>query len=162
MRSRTLPLSRLVAGALGLALVAAGVLKAGRPLDLGRVIEGYKIFPAILVPSVAAILPWVEVASGAMLVAGRLRLGAAAVAAALGLAFLASGLSAVARGMHPLCGCFGKYSGEIGVATIAIEAAVLAAAAMTLVGEWRRGVGAPRDSSPGRQQAGPAGAREAS
>ncbi|MCI0339771.1 MAG: hypothetical protein L0216_01255 [Planctomycetales bacterium] len=138
---------RLVAGALGLTLVAAGVLKAGRPLDLGRVIEAYRILPALAAPAVAAVLPWIEVACGALLVGGKLRLGAAAVAAALGLAFLSSGLAALARGLHPLCGCFGKYSVEIGAATIAIEAALLAAAAVTLVGEWRRAGAPPPPSS---------------
>lgn len=134
---RVLAWGRAPAVLAGATLVIAGVLKAGQPAEFGRLIQGYRLLPALAVPALAVVLPWLEVAAGALLVGRRLALGAATLATGLAAGFLLAGLSAVARGLHPLCGCFGVHSGELGALTLAIEAAVLACAALALRAEWR-------------------------
>jgi len=114
-----------LAGAL---LVFAGVLKAGRPLEFGRAIEGYQLLPSALVPLAAAWLPWLEVVTGALLCAGRWRLGAALVAVGLGLGFLVAGGSVLVRGLDAECGCFGGLGGSVGALTLVVELAYLAGA----------------------------------
>ena len=142
---------RAPALAAGLTLVVAGVLKAGQPEDLGRLIQGYRLLPPLAVPALAVLLPWLEVATGALLVGRRLALGAALLATGLALAFLGAGLSAVARGLHPLCGCFGVHSGELGALTLVIEGAVLACAALALRAEWRA-VDGPASGTPAQPE----------
>ena len=125
-------LARAPAWVAGAALVLAGLTKAGQPLVFGRAIAGYQLLPVLLVPVVAVVLPWLEVAAGALLLGGRLRLGAAALAVGLGVGFLGAGLSVLVRGLDVHCGCFGAWSGSVGALSIAIEVAFVGSAALAL------------------------------
>jgi hypothetical protein len=122
----------------GAMLFAAGLLKAGRPLDFGRVIEGYQLLPPVAVPLVAAWLPWLEVATGALLAAGPWRLGAAAIATLCSAGFLLAGGSVLVRGLTVTCGCFGAWSGPVGWGSLALEAALLGLSVAALREAWRR------------------------
>ena len=121
----------------GAVLVLAGLLKTGRPLPFGRIVEGYRVLPALAVPAVAVVLPWLEVLVGALLCATQLRLGAAAAATALSGGFLLAGGSVLIRGLETECGCFGGWSGSVGLLSLAIEVALFGAAVTALRRAWQ-------------------------
>lgn len=94
---------------LGLAgvLLVSGGLKAADPLQTTVAVDAYEILPPAGVEIVAALLPWVEIALGVLLVVG---LGTRLVAVLSGLlllAFVAGVAQAWARGLSIDCGCFG-------------------------------------------------------
>ncbi len=69
-------------------------------------IATYQLLPLALVNPLAIVLPWVELATGGLLVLG-LRTRAAAVLATAMLAMFTAAISiAVARGLDLACGCF--------------------------------------------------------
>jgi hypothetical protein len=121
----------------GAVLLWAGMLKTGDAAAFGRLIQGYRLLPEALVPAAAVVLPWLEVATGVFLLANRFRLGAAVIAAGLSAGFLVAGASVLARGIETTCGCFGGWSGNVGVASLAIELALAAVAAWALRTAWR-------------------------
>lgn len=138
MIARTRLVTHGPAWLVGLTFLAAGMLKAGRPLEFGRAIEGYRLLPGGAVPLVAAWLPWLEVATGALLCAGRWRLGAAALAVACSLGFLGAGTSVLARGLDVACGCFGAWGGPVAWPTLALEAGLLALGLAALRAAFRQ------------------------
>lgn len=108
----------------------AGVLKALDPQTFARQIVGYDFVPAALVTFVAATLPWVELAAAAALV--RWRAAGALIALGLSVVFLAASVQALARGLDPICGCFGGASGRVGILSLLIEIALIAFAVVTV------------------------------
>jgi uncharacterized membrane protein YphA (DoxX/SURF4 family) len=94
---------------LGLAAVwlVSGTLKAVDPDQTYVAVRAYDVLPPVGVEVVAALLPWVELALGLLLLAGvGVRLVAALSAAVL-LVFVAGVAQAWARGLSIDCGCFG-------------------------------------------------------
>lgn len=90
----------------GLTFLAAAVSKAAYPVEFAAIVANYQLLPEALVNPVALLLPWVEIACGAALVAGVWTRGAALVLCKLLVVFLAAlGLS-VMRGLDVQCGCF--------------------------------------------------------
>lgn len=90
----------------------AGVTKALDRQQTILAVDAYRVLPHGLVTPVAVVLPWVEIALGAFLVAGLfVRLGGAAVAA-LTVLFIAGMAQARARGLPIDCGCFGGGPGD--------------------------------------------------
>ena len=122
----------------GAVLLLAGLLKTGRPLPFGRIVEGYRVLPALAVPAVAVVLPWLEVLVGTLLCAGHLRRGASAVATALSGGFLLAGGSVLVRGLQTECGCFGAWSGSVGWLSLVIEVALLAVAVTAFRRAWQQ------------------------
>lgn len=118
-------------------LLLAGVLKTGDALAFGRLIEGYQLLPAALVPAAAVIVPWLEVLAGVFLIADRQRLGAAAIACGLSAGFLVAGVGVMVRGIETECGCFGGWSGSVGPLSLTIEFALAACAVWALRTAWR-------------------------
>lgn len=108
----------------------AGALKALDPQAFARQIAGYDLVPAVMVTFVAATLPWVELAAAAALV--RWRAAGALVVLLLCAVFLVATVQALARGLDPICGCFGGASGRVGIVSLLIEIASAALAAVTL------------------------------
>jgi uncharacterized membrane protein YphA (DoxX/SURF4 family) len=109
LQPRAAVLGRLVAG---LMLVAAGFLKLRAPAaDFAAVLEGYKIFPAVLLWPAARVLPWVEYLTGIYLLAGLWLRWTAPLALVLYGMFVSALGTALARSL-PLasCGCFGGWS----------------------------------------------------
>jgi len=105
---RTYLALRLAVGAL---FVAASVDKALHPEAFARIVASYQIVPDALVNLAAAALPWIELAAGVCLLAGRLVPGAALLAALLLGAFWASLVFDWARGLDIDCGCFSTAGG---------------------------------------------------
>ena len=94
---------------IGLAAVwlVSGLLKAVDPDQTYVAVRAYDVLPDAGVEVVAALLPWVELALGVLLLAGiGVRL-VAVLSAALLLAFVAGVTQAWARGLAIGCGCFG-------------------------------------------------------
>ncbi|MDP9816265.1 putative membrane protein YphA (DoxX/SURF4 family) [Spirilliplanes yamanashiensis] len=95
---------------LGLAAVwlAAGFAKVGDLAESGRAVNAYRVMPFAAAEVVGAVLPFVEIALGLLLLAGVAVRVTAGVSAALLLVFVAGIASAWARGLRIDCGCFGS------------------------------------------------------
>ncbi|MGE3288899.1 MAG: MauE/DoxX family redox-associated membrane protein [Pseudonocardia sp.] len=94
---------------LGLAAVwlISGGLKAADPLQTTVAVHAYSVLPPAGVEIVAALLPWVEIALGLLLLAGLGTRLVAVLSGMLVLAFMAGVAQAWARGLTIDCGCFG-------------------------------------------------------
>jgi uncharacterized membrane protein len=101
-------IDRVLELALGLAFVAAGMLKVLDPADFALSLAKLRLLPALLVGAAAILLPWVEIVSGLALLATR-RYREAATWLILGLlaVFTAVILAGMLRGSAGACGCFG-------------------------------------------------------
>ena len=101
-------LSRLAVGAV---FITAGTMKAAAPSAEFALIIQYYHLPFLslsAIPSVAAFLPWIEIAVGWCLAAGYFTRQAAVGAGLLLLAFICALASVKLRGIPlPSCGCFG-------------------------------------------------------
>jgi uncharacterized membrane protein YphA (DoxX/SURF4 family) len=93
----------------GLAAVwlVSGLLKAMDPDQTYVAVRAYDVLPAAGVEMVAALLPWVELALGMLLLAGVGTRLVAALSAGLLVVFVAGVAQAWARGLSIDCGCFG-------------------------------------------------------
>jgi uncharacterized membrane protein YphA (DoxX/SURF4 family) len=93
--------------------IAAGASKVGDLAASGRAVNAYRVMPFDLAQVVGAVLPLVEIALGALLLAGFATRLAAGASAALLVVFIAGISSAWARGLSIDCGCFGG-GGQLG------------------------------------------------
>jgi len=93
----------------GLAAVwlVSGILKAVDPRTTVVAVRAYQIFPESLVGLIAAVLPYLEIALGVLLVLGLATRLTAILSALVLVAFIAGVISAAARGLSIDCGCFG-------------------------------------------------------
>jgi uncharacterized membrane protein YphA (DoxX/SURF4 family) len=98
------------AARLGLAAVwlVAGGSKIGDLAASGRAVNAYQIFPYDLSVVIGAVLPFVEIALGLILLVGLAIRLAAGISAFLLVIFIAGIVSAWARGLSIDCGCFGS------------------------------------------------------
>ena len=96
---------------LALVFIYAGLIKIYDPAGFAKNIDNYQVLPYFLVTVVAAILPWVEVICGLLLIVGRWMEGAAFLLLILNFVFVALIASALVRGLDIECGCF-STSGE--------------------------------------------------
>ena len=94
--------------ALGGAFLYAGVLKAHDVTAFAAHVAAYQLLPYSLNYLVAATLPWVEILSGALLLANRHVRAATLVLAALTSLFILVLASVLVRGLGIDCGCFGS------------------------------------------------------
>ncbi len=94
---------------LGLAAVwfTSGIAKASDPLQTVVAVRAYQLLPETAVRPVAAVLPYLEIAVGLLLLVGLATRLAAVASAVLLLAFIGGVISAAARGLAIDCGCFG-------------------------------------------------------
>lgn len=94
---------------LGLAAVwlFSGTIKALDPTETYVAVRAYDVLPKAGVEVVAAILPWLEIVFGLLLLIGYGTRLVAILSAALLLAFIAGVSQAWARGLSIDCGCFG-------------------------------------------------------
>ena len=97
------------AARLGLAAVwlFSGVPKALDPDQTYVAVRAYDVLPAVGVEVVAAVLPWLEIALGLLLLAGIGTRVVAVLSAGLLLVFVAGVTQAWVRGLAIDCGCFG-------------------------------------------------------
>ncbi len=93
----------------GLAAVwlVSGLLKAVDPDQTYVAVRAYDVLPDAGVEVVAALLPWVELALGVLLLVGVGTRLVAALSAVLLVVFVAGVTQAWARGLSIDCGCFG-------------------------------------------------------
>ncbi len=96
--------SRLV---LATVLLWAGLAKVGDHQNTVLAVDAYRLLPDSFVEPVAAALPWVEIALGALLLAGAFVRFVGAATAVLMFGFLVALVQAKARGLAIDCGCFG-------------------------------------------------------
>ena len=94
---------------LGLAAVwlVSGLIKALDPAQTYVAVRAYDVLPKDAVSVVAGVLPWFELALGALLLLGVGTRAAAVLSALLLVVFIAGVAQAWARGLNIDCGCFG-------------------------------------------------------
>jgi len=113
---------RLVVGGV---FIWAAVLKIGDPLGFAQNIANYRLFPRFLDFILALTLPWIEVATGALLILGLGSRSSALISSVLLGSFIILVLTAVLRGIETDCGCFGSLSGKADLKLIAMDAVLL-------------------------------------
>jgi uncharacterized membrane protein YphA (DoxX/SURF4 family) len=96
--------ARLIVGGVW---IAAGALKVGDLTASGRSVVAYRILPYDASMSVGAILPFLELALGLLLVLGLATRIAAAASVVLFAVYIGGIASVWARGLQIDCGCFG-------------------------------------------------------
>lgn len=91
---------------LGAIFIYAAVPKLADPVAFAGSVANYQILPYFWNYLAAAVLPFLELICGVLLVTGfRVRTGALIIAA-MNLAFIAALVSVIARGLDIDCGCF--------------------------------------------------------
>ena len=96
-------LARLFLGSL---FIYASIHKIMGPTEFAETIYNYRILPTQLINLLAITLPWLELATGMLLLFGRFVLPSSIIATALLIIFgLAIGFN-LARGLDFQCGCF--------------------------------------------------------
>lgn len=104
---------------LGALFLYAGVIKIITTAAFAGSIANYQVLPYAGNYLAAAILPWIEVICGALLVTGWRVRSAAALVALMNAFFIILLFSTVARGLDIDCGCF-KQGGDKTTAWTAI------------------------------------------
>jgi len=113
--SRTAPPGVLVRDGIGLVAriglaavwLVSGGTKAVDPAQTIVAVRAYDIFPQSVVGVVAAVLPYLEIALGVLLLIGLATRLAAVLSTIVLVTFIAGVISAAARGLSIDCGCFG-------------------------------------------------------
>jgi uncharacterized membrane protein YphA (DoxX/SURF4 family) len=103
--------ARLIVGGVW---IAAGALKVGDLTASGRSVVAYRILPYDASMSVGAILPFLELALGLLLVLGLATRIAAAASVVLFAVYIGGIASVWARGLSIDCGCFGTGGARTG------------------------------------------------
>ncbi len=111
-------LFRLLEIILGGLFIYAGDLKLLHPDDFAEAVLAYQLLPVALVGTAAAVLSWLEVAAGLMLVLGLKRRSCLLILGWLAGAFLLVMLITAARGLKIDCGCGLFFQRQVGLATI--------------------------------------------
>lgn len=97
-------ISRLILGGV---LFAAGYLKAIAPDKSQMAVRSYELLPISIANLLGLILPFLEIAIGALLVLGALTKSMAALGGFTMIIFIIAISQAWARGLNIDCGCFG-------------------------------------------------------
>jgi uncharacterized membrane protein YphA (DoxX/SURF4 family) len=114
---------------LGAVFVTSGVMKVAAPRQWAAQSAGLGVPGAV-----AAVVPFVELVVGALLVAQIARRPVAAAAAALLMAFTVLLVVRLSQGRRPPCACFGALSSKpIGWSNVARNAVFLALAAVVVL-----------------------------
>jgi putative oxidoreductase len=95
---------------LGCILICACLHKIAHPGSFALDIATYDILPLSLVNLMAVTLPWIELATGIMLIVGFRVRGASLVITGMMIMFIAALALALARGLNMSCGCFASQS----------------------------------------------------
>ncbi len=121
--SWTLLLLRLFIGGI---FIYASIDKIAHPEQFARAIENYRILPWFLINIFAIILPWIELVSGVLLIAGVWLNGSAITISALLLIFIIAITAGLLRGLDISCGCFNTTGGQkIGLSLIIKDVVLL-------------------------------------
>ncbi|MDZ7723380.1 MAG: MauE/DoxX family redox-associated membrane protein [candidate division KSB1 bacterium] len=100
-----------------LLFIYSGFIKIMNPAAFAEQVDNYRLVPYFLVTLTAAILPWLELFCGLLLIFGRWLHGALLILVVLNLVFLFAVSSALAQGLDISCGCFstGNEGTRIGI-----------------------------------------------
>ena len=98
---------------LGMVFVTAAIPKVAKPELFAAAIEAYEMLPTAVVNLLAVFLPWLELVCGILLIAGARLRPAAAISGGMLFLFIVAIVSAVLRGLHIDCGCFGEEPGSV-------------------------------------------------
>jgi len=131
---------------LGLVFVIASWHKLIAPGSFAIDIATYQILPLALVNLLAIVLPWVEIATGIMLIAGFRTRAAALLVAGMMVVFTVAIVIALGKGLDMSCGCFasqGASEDPISWRTIARDLGWLGLALYVLILD-RRPLGVDR------------------
>ncbi len=124
--------SRLLVGSL---LLYAGALKIPEPALFAETIKAYDVLPIETIHAFAVVVPWVEVVSGVLLIAGLRVRGAALTTLGLLVAFaIAIGVN-LYRGADFSCGCFGfdGGGGSLGIAAMRVVVLMMLSCVVVVV-----------------------------
>lgn len=97
---------------LGVLFVAACLHKIAEPGSFALDIATYDILPLAAINLAAIVLPWIELFSGSMLIAGWRVRPASVLIAGMMLVFLVALTIALGRGLDMSCGCFAAQGAE--------------------------------------------------
>jgi uncharacterized membrane protein YphA (DoxX/SURF4 family) len=98
-------------------------------------IDSYKMLPLPVVEWMAWILPWFELALGALLIAGVGLRWTGSITSALLLAFIGAMTRAKILGLEINCGCFGNNE-KLGTATLIRDSSLLVLALAVTIGAF--------------------------
>ena len=93
--------------AVGGVLIWAGLAKVSEPALFAQTVRAYNVLPLAFINGFAVVVPWMEIVTGACLLAGFWSRGAALAALALLLSFSVALVVNIFRGANLDCGCFG-------------------------------------------------------
>jgi len=110
---------------LGLIFLVAGGFKIGHAAQFAQEIAAFGLLPQPVIAPLALLMPFLEVMLGVYLVIGLFARASAWAAALLLLIFDAAITSAVVRGLHLHCGCFGPNDQTVTTWTEVARDAVL-------------------------------------
>jgi uncharacterized membrane protein YphA (DoxX/SURF4 family) len=131
--SRVVPVVLLVLRVgLGLIFLAAGGFKIGHAAEFAQEIAQFRLLPEGLIAPLALLMPFLEAMLGVYLLIGLFSRASAWVAAALLLIFDLAIASAVVRGLHLHCGCFGPNDQTVTTWTEVARDAVLVVLAVVV------------------------------
>lgn len=102
---------------LGAVFLYAGSLKIADPATFAGSIAAYRILPVFGNYLVAAILPWMELLCGLLLIVNYRVRAAALLVLCMNIVFVFALASAIARGLDIDCGCFRR--GDAGASPLA-------------------------------------------
>jgi len=102
-------LARLVLGGL---FIYASVDKIAHPRAFADIIASYRLLPGFMIHLAAAVLPWLELIAGAVLIAGIWKRGATLLLTLLLAAFLLGIAVNAVRGLDLSCGCFSTSAAD--------------------------------------------------
>jgi uncharacterized membrane protein YphA (DoxX/SURF4 family) len=146
VRPRVWPRALLIVGrvALGLIFVYAAYAKlhfngswhfGDYHLFFAMAIDSYQILPLAAVEVMARVLPWLELALGALLISGFALRWVGSFTSLLLLVFMGAMLRAQILGLQINCGCFGN-SEKLGPATLIRDGSLLALALAVTIGAF--------------------------
>jgi len=116
-------LARVIVGGV---FVVAGSLKILHPAAFANDIANYRLMPHDLINLLAIMLPWVEVVTGGLLIAGIWKRADALLITLMMIVFLVAIGQALYRGLDIRCGCFGTVEARrVSALALAEDAALL-------------------------------------
>lgn len=102
--------ARSVRLGLGAILLYGGIVKALRPHEFLTAVSAYQLTTPQISIALAAVIPWIELTVGLLLIANAFQAGAALAAFLLMAVFSAAIAAALIRRQSIACGCFGLGS----------------------------------------------------
>lgn len=116
---------------LGFVFIYAGAEKISDPSAFSTSISNYRLLPVYLVNLFAITMPWIEIATGIMLIFGISVKENVFILNALLLVFIIAIAISLARGLSIDCGCFGKGN-QIGLQKL-VENSIMFFAGVLLI-----------------------------